>query len=401
MTGTSNVRRFVTNVAVNQTESAMGKIFMPTDKRQHIAARVAFFIAGFMVAAWGPMVPYARERAGLDDGQLGLLLLCLGAGSIVIMPFVAGLAARFGCRAVIVTGAVLMCFALPGLALGSSLPMLALSLAWLGGTLSTVDIAMNIQAVEIEKASDKPVMSGFHGLFSLGTVAGAGLVSLVLWQGGTPFVAALTVVAIVLALILPTAHGLITTGGERAARGFMMPRGIVLLLGLLCFISFLAEGAMLDWGAVFLIDHKNVDPSVAGVGYAVFASMITIGRLTGDRAVTAVGRPRVMALGAGLAAIGLLTLIHAPNFPVALIGFAVTGIGLANLVPVLFSTASRQHVMPENQALAGILAMGYTGLLAGPAALGFIAHHASLPLAFWAIIALLALVLACSRTVAR
>jgi predicted MFS family arabinose efflux permease len=156
---------------------AQPHLAIPTHAQQKSSTRWAFFIAGFAMAAWAPLVPFAKARAGLSEGSLGLLLLCLGVGSLLTMPLAGALASRFGCRRVIVAAAAVVCLALPLLAVFASWPLLAITLALFGAALGCMDCTINLQAVMVEKNSDRPLMSGFHGLFSVGCIAGAAGVS--------------------------------------------------------------------------------------------------------------------------------------------------------------------------------------------------------------------------------
>jgi predicted MFS family arabinose efflux permease len=357
--------------------------------REQNSTRVAFFIAGFGTAAWAPLVPFVKARTGIDDGLLGVLLLCLGAGSIVAMPMAGFLSARFGCRLVIVTSTVLLCFTLPLLASASSLPVVVAALLVFGASVGSVDVSMNIQAIIVERASGRPMMSGFHALFSLGGIAGAAGVTMSLTLGASPLSAILFVVAvIILALALAGPH-LLPYGSKSEGPAFAIPHGIVLFIGVLCFIVFLAEGAMLDWSAVFLTSVHGIEPSSAGLGYAAFAVTMTVGRFTGDRIVQRVGGARVVVFGSLCAAVGVLCAIAAPYWPMALLGFALVGVGCSNIVPVLFTSVGRQTAMPESVAVPAITTLGYAGILAGPAAIGILADVASLSASFLALAVLL------------
>ena len=225
------------------------------------STRIVFFIAGLGVAAWAPLVPFAKARSGLGDGALGLLLLCLGAGSIVAMAPAGALAARFGCRRVLIAATGMICLTLPLLATGSSLPVLVAALFIFGAGVGSLDCVVNIQAVIVERASRRPMMSGFHGLFSVGGIVGAGGVSALLGLGATPFVATLCVAAGILGVLVKAAPHLLPYGGEGDGSIFAIPRGIVLFIGILCFILFLTEAAVLDWSAVFLTSTRGVVPS--------------------------------------------------------------------------------------------------------------------------------------------
>jgi len=358
-------------------------------RMEQFSTRIGFFIAGFGIAAWAPLVPYAKARVGLNDGTLGLLLLCLGVGSIIAMPLAGALAARFGCRSVLIVSSVLICLCLPLLASVSSLSLLVATLFVFGASMGALDCTVNIQAIIVERASGKTMMSGFHGLFSLGGIIGAGGVSGLLSAGASPLISMWVVVAFMVIALLRASPHFLTYGSESDGPAFAVPRGVVLFIGLLCFTVFLTEGAMLDWSAVFLSSLRNVDPSYAGLGYAVFALTMTLGRFFGDAIVRRVGANRVIILGGLCAALGLALSTLIPSWEAALLGYALVGAGCSNIIPVLYSAVGRQKVMPENVAVPAITTLGYAGILAGPALIGFIAHASSLSLAFLIVAVLL------------
>lgn len=355
--------------------------FVP-GRLEQMSTRIAFFIAGLGIAAWAPLVPYAKARAGLDEGTLGLLLLCLGVGSILAMPIAGLLATRFGCRRVVSAGVLLIGAALPLLATVSSIPALIATLFMFGAGLGTVDSTVNLQAVIVERASGKHMMSGFHGLFSLGGIVGAAGVSALLGLGISPFGATLVVIAILIAALLKAAPHLLPYGSESSGPAFAVPHGIVLFIGLMCFIVFLTEGAVLDWSAVFLASERGIDTAYAGLGYAAFALTMTAGRLTGDVIVRRLGATKVIVLGGLTAAVGLALATFAPTWEAALAGYALVGAGCSNIVPVLYTAVGKQTVMPESIAVPAITTLGYAGILAGPAVIGFVAHSSSLSFAF-------------------
>ena len=346
------------------------------------STRIAFFIAGFGLAAWAPLVPYAKARAGLDEATLGLLLLCLGTGSILAMPMAGLLATRFGCRKVLIGGTLLICLALPLLASVTSIGLLIATLFVFGAGLGVVDSTVNLQAVIVERASARTMMSGFHGLFSVGAIAGAAGVSALLALGLSPLQAIGIVVVVLLAALLKAAAHLLPYGSKSSGPAFAIPHGVVLFIGLLCFIVFLAEGAMLDWSAVYLTTDKHIVEAYAGLGYAAFALTMTIGRLLGDTIVRRLGPTNVIVLGGLFAACGMALATLAPNWHIALLGYALVGVGCSNIVPVLYTAVGKQTVMPENIAVPAITTLGYAGILAGPAAIGFIADVSSLSSAF-------------------
>ncbi|MBX9931637.1 MAG: MFS transporter [Methylobacterium sp.] len=363
-----------------------------------LSTRLLFLIVGFGVAAWAPLVPFVKARAGLDDGGLGLLLLCLGVGSIAAMPVAGVLIARLGSRLVLLTAVAAIVVTLPILSLASDVVLLAASLLLFGAGMGGLDCLMNLQAVAVERFSGRPMMSGFHGLYSLGCIVGAAGFSAMLSLGASPSTAAVAVVACILAALAAALPGLLP-GERRGGPAFAIPRGRVLVLGLLCFAVFLTEGAALDWSAVFLIQERGLGASQAGLGYAAFSLTMTVGRLTGDAIVREVGRTRIVALGGLIAAAGLVIATLVPSWQATLLGYALVGAGCANIVPVLFTAVGRQRVMPERLAIPAVTTLGYAGVLAGPAAIGFVAHATSLSTALLMVAALLLGVAASARMV--
>ncbi|SFY20972.1 Fucose permease [Pseudomonas sp. NFACC49-2] len=355
--------------------------FIP-GRLEQMSTRIAYLIAGVGIAAWAPLVPYAKVRANLDEGTLGLLLLCLGVGSILAMPISGALAARFGCRRVLSGGTILICLALPLLATMTTLPWLVAALFVFGAGLGTVDSTVNLQAVIVERASGKTMMSGFHGMFSLGGIIGAAGVSALLGIGLSPLGATLVVNALLLVALFKAAPHLLPYGSESSGPAFAIPHGVVLFIGILCFIVFLAEGAVLDWSAVFLTTERGVETAYAGLGYAAFALTMTVGRLTGDSVVRRLGARRVIIFGGATAAAGFLLATLAPMWQAALLGYGLVGAGCSNIVPVLYTAVGKQTLMPEAIAVPAITTIGYAGILAGPALIGFVAHGSSLSIAF-------------------
>ncbi len=365
--------------------------------RQALSTRLVFFIVGFASAGWAPLVPFAKARLGIDEGVLGLLLLCLGGGSIVTMPAAGALTGRFGCRRVIVVASLALCLSLPVLAWASSAPLLVAGLLVFGGSVGAIDVSVNIQAIMVERESGRRLMSGFHGFYSLAGIVGAVGVTALLGAGASPLVAAVVVSLLCLVILAVAAPHLLARGAHGEGPAFALPRGVVWGLGALCFILFLAEGSVLDWSAVFLSSVRGMAKAYAGLGYAAFALTMTIGRLTGDRIVHRLGDGRVILIGGLCAAAGFALATLVGSWPVALVGYALVGAGCSNVVPVLFSSVGRQTAMPESAAVPAITTLGYAGILVGPAAIGLVAHVASLPIAFLIVAALLVGVAASGR----
>lgn len=371
--------------------------------KEQTATRIALFTAGAAIAAWAPIVPYVKIGAALDEAALGLLLLCLGCGSIIAMPLSGAMAQRYGCRLVIAVGSAAFILTLPILALVPSLPVLAITLFVFGAGIGTVDCVSNIQAVIVERASGRTMMSGFYALYSLGGLVGAAFTTCMLAIGLAPFVGALLASLGILACAIYAYPNHLPYGSDSAdenASTFYMPRGIVLILCLMAFTAFMAEGSALDWSAVFLTSVKSIDPAIAGLGFISFSFAMVIARLNGDLTVDVIGSTNVVMVSGALAALGMGLVALGNHWATALLGFAILGAGCANIVPVLFSAAGRQKVMPEAAAVTLLTTIGYSGILVGPAFVGFIAHATSLEIAFLILSALL-IILAIAGKVAR
>ena len=344
------------------------------------ATRIAFIANGLAFASWAPIIPFAKANTGVDEAALGLLLLCLGIGSVISMPITGWLCARHGTRPMILISALIMACALPFLAYLVEYWALAITLLIFGAAIGTLDVAMNIHAAEVEKRSERALMSGFHGMFSVGAICGAGFVTLMISYGVAPLIATLCVTgSVIIAILWVQSHYLITKSD--APEPFRPPSGIVKWLALLAGIAFLIEGAIMDWGALLMIERAVFSMEQAALGYIAFSITMLIGRLSGDYVVPRIGRRAILLGGGTLVVLGLIAITTLPSPTLNLIGFAVIGLGAANLVPVVFSAAGQQSDMDPNMAVASVTFVGYAGILLGPAIIGFGAQYTSLPLA--------------------
>jgi predicted MFS family arabinose efflux permease len=357
-----------------------------------LATRLAFLVAGFGVACWAPLVPFAKQRLGVDDAVLGLLLLCIGVGSVAAMLATGPLSARYGSRPVIVVSGIGLALILPLLTIAATPVTLGAALLFFGAALGSLDVAMNVHAVEVERAAVRPLMSGFHALFSIGGFAGATLMTFFLSLGIGAVVGTLIAAASMLAAMVVAWPRLLPATRAEDGPVFVRPKGVVLLLAGLAAAMFLAEGAILDWSALLIAGKGLVTDEQAGVGYVLFSIAMTTGRLLGDRLTGGIGDQATL-IGSGILAVaGFVVLLTAPIVVVALSGFLLIGLGAANIVPVLFRRAGSQTAMPPALAISAITTMGYAGILLGPGALGFVAKIIGLPAVFWILAGLVALV---------
>lgn len=354
-----------------------------------------FLMCGIATASWAPMVPFAKTRLDLDEAELGLVLLCLGIGSAGAMPLAGHLCHRLGSRRVLLVTGVASCAILPLLAVAPTALAMGAALAAFGAALGALDVAMNAHAVEVERQHGAPLMSGFHGLFSVGGLAGSLAIAGLLAAGASPLASVSLIAVALLAIVLTQLPALIETRAEPGAAQrsmFSLPSLRALLLGALCLIVFLAEGAMLDWSAVFLSAERSVAIAYAGVGYAAFSVAMATGRLLGDRITARLGPVRIARYGGALAAAGFVLATAVPSAAASMAGFVLVGLGASNIVPVLFSAAGRIADTPPSVALATVTTLGYAGVLSGPAAIGFVARATGLPVALGGVALLLAIV---------
>ena len=365
----------------------MGSIMGDTRKkeigmREVHAARAFFFIGGFGTATWAPLVPLLRERLMVGDDVLGMLLLCIGVGSLLTMPLSGALAMRLGCRRVVMTAAVLFAAILLLVSCVDALSLAVPIVLIFGAVMGCIDVVVNIVAVLVEKGIGRRIMSGMHAFWSLGGFVGAGLYGV--WVGLlglTPFQSTAIAAGLILLLTAVFGRHLIPYGGGSGAL-LALPRGIIVFVGMTAFIAFLSEGAVMDWGGVYLTTVRGMDLALAGTGYSVFSAAMLMMRFLGDRVVQRIGALLVAVGGALLAFGGILLVMFAPVDALLYVGFFAIGIGSANIVPVFFSLMGRQNVMPVSAAVSAVSTMGYLGILAGPAAIGFVSSLTTLQTAF-------------------
>ncbi|MBD8216583.1 MFS transporter [Erwinia persicina] len=349
------------------------------------ATRAIFFVTGMAMGLWAALVPYAQMRTHAEAGHLGLLLLCLGAGSLIAMLGSGRIIGIAGCRRVIVASVVLYCLMLPLLATLDDIRLLAASLFVFGMGIGLADVAINVQGTLVEQAADKPLMSGFHCLWSVGGIAGAGGGALLLGAGVTPLAATFWAVALIVLVTACSFPALLTAGGDdphQPVDTASRPNFRLVLMAIMAMICFMAEGSILDWSGIFMIQDRGMAVEHAGWGFAAFAVAMSLMRATGDAVVNRLGRQRVLVAGGMLGIAGYLIVVLVPGWIMALCGFVLVGIGAANIAPVLITLAGQEKVMPVHRAVALVATLGYLGILGGPALIGWVAHLTNLYVAF-------------------
>ena len=359
---------------------------------QRLSTRLAFFSLGFATAAWAPLIPFAQQRLHLNHADFGLLLLCSGLGAILAMPATGLLIYRLGCKILISLALLMLMLLLPALALGSTALSMAILLFLFGTAAGSLGVTVNFQAVLVEKNSEKPMMSGFHGMCSLGGLAGVMSVTALFALGVSPLLGIMIIsFALLCIAMLAVPYALSATEKEHNATAEIdqanaTPKKrsslLVILIGVICFISFLSEGAAMDWSGIYLTSEYGMNAAYAGLGYTFFAIAMTLGRLFGQTALKRLGENKLIHYSTICAALGLVIIVAAPHWMLVLVGYALLGLGSANIVPIMFSRVGRQNVMQKAAALSCVSTIAYTGSLAGPALVGIIGEYMGLSLVF-------------------
>ncbi|MEW9529522.1 MFS transporter [Microbispora sp. NPDC049125] len=371
-----------------------------TDRPSLLRARVAvyglFLLAGMAIGTWTARIPAIKGGLRLSDGELSLALLGIAAGAITGMQVVGRLVDRYGSYRTAVPMAIAQGLALVLPAHAPGLPALAVALFLFGAVHGTLDVAMNANAVVVERAYGRPIMSSFHAVFSVGGFAGAaagGLFAHAKVDAGTTFA---VVGAVILLISLLSARWAIrdnagpqagvSTGagghpGERPARRRLGPG--VLFLGVLAFCCLVGEGASADWSSVYLRESLGSSDGFAAAAYASFSIMMTAGRFAGDRLAARLGRVTLVRCCGGLAGAGLGVSLLVGHQTAGVIGFGLFGAGLSCIIPQVFSAAGHRDPAQSGRALAAVASLGYTGFLAGPVLIGGLAELVTLPYALF------------------
>jgi predicted MFS family arabinose efflux permease len=345
------------------------------------ATFTAFFINGAMIGTWVAQIPSVQDRLDVSKSTLGLALLCMASGAMIAMPLTGHVLDRRSSAAVTRTAALVY---LPLLALPLFAPspvLLGAALVLFGAANGAMDVAMNAHGVAVERTLHRPIMSSLHAGWSFGGLAGSGGVALGVALGVDPRAEGMIATALLwlLALLVTARLGSASAHSEHGAAGFALPSRGVLLIGALCFLVMVTEGAMGDWSGVYLRHDLGASASAAATGFAGFSLGMALARLAGDGLNRRWGAGRLLSAGMGLVTVALTLVLILGDPVVAVLGFALIGVGVANAVPLLFSAAGR--VPPSGPSLAAVFTVGYTGFIIGPPLIGLLGDAASLPAA--------------------
>jgi MFS family permease len=362
--------------------------------RWRMASATMFMVNGFLMGSWATQIPLLLPRHSITETTLGLLIFLLGVGAVGAMALTGGLIGRYGTRPVLQVFAIATTFSLAAAVLAPNLWVLSVTLVIMGALIGCMDVSMNANAVELERHLGRAIMSSSHGFWSLGGFIGASIGGWIIAklgaEGHALAVAGITFGAVLLAWpnILGDASTHVSASG--AATGKHWPRGgAIYVLGIMALLSMIPEGAVLDWAALYLQKEHGTGVSTAGLAFALFSATMAIMRFAGDALRNRFGAVITLRASALIAAAGLMGAAVSPNAALVIACFAIAGLGVANMVPVMFSAAGNFPGLSPGMGITTVTMMGYSGILVAPSSIGFVAEHAGFRLTFGVLAVLL------------
>lgn len=362
-----------------------------------LAASFHFLADGMIFGTWAALIPFFKAKFGVSEATLSIVLLAIAAGAIVSMPITGSLVARHGSRR------NLRYFA-PGFGLSLLLLVLApnfglfIAAAFLFGALKgAFNVSVNTQAITVENKLRKPVIPSFHALWSFGGMLAAFAVGAAMKFSVPPVAIVLGVLCLIGTLLIIFAPHLLdgdahpVSTNEKSPR-FRLPGGMLLKIGIVTFMVLFAEGVMMDWSVVYARTVSGAEPWLAPIAYGIFAGCMATGRVFGGTLISRLGPSHLLRFGGVLCMIGLVLVTTIHHWPATFLGFALTGLGLSNLIPILFSAGGRAHEGGAGNGIAMVSMMGYFGFLVGPPVIGGVSHWAGLPGAFAIVVAFAAFI---------
>ena len=360
--------------------------------RDRIGARWAvsglFFANGLLIGSWAPKLPVLMQRLQISEATAGMMVLILGLGSVSMMPVSGAITARHGSARAVRLAAVLAAPTILFMSLMPALWSVGLAIYLFGGFVGGMDVAMNANAVAVERVRKRAIMSSCHGFWSVGAFVGAGLGGIALSILGEIGHAVLVtlVVGAILALILPRVFDDASAGAHAERLPLRLPRSpLPYLIGALALCSMIPEGAIIDWAAVYLRRDLGSSVWLSGFGFAACAGTMALMRFLGDGIRQRLGAVRTLQLGTAVGALGLGLAALAPTPGWAILGFGLTGLGISNLVPIAFSAAGNLPGMAPGISMSVVTTLGYSGLLVAPGLIGFVAEHLPFSVIFFAL----------------
>lgn len=345
------------------------------------AVAALFAVNGFIMGAWVPQIPLLLPRHNITESTLGLLILCLGLGAVGAMLFAGRMIAARGSARVVMIFALASTPMLAAIVFAPNLWALALMMALMGALIGSMDVAMNANAVQVERRLHRAIMSSSHGFWSLGgfvgAIGGSWMIAQIGAEGQSLVVAGVSLLGVLAALPY-----LLKDAPEPAVDSAPPPKTALIsrdlglwVLGAMALFSMVPEGAVLDWAAIYLTKEFGADIFTSGLGFAFFAGTMAVMRFAGDSVRNRYGAVKTLRVSAVFGAVGLALGGAAPAAPLVIVGFAVAGLGVANMVPILFSAAGNRPGLPPGVGISTVTMVGYAGILIAPSTIGFVAEH--------------------------
>lgn len=357
---------------------------------QIYSAKAFYFLGGFGFTSWASLIPFLRQQLQIQDDHLGFLLLAVGLGALIMMMLAGSIAGRLGCRRSLTIAGLAIAVVLNVLCYVPAYAAALVMAVLLGSSLGLLDVVVNINGIFIERKVHKRLMSGLQAMWSLGNFAGAAFFASLLHLGfywKIVMIAGAVFIGLCVCFFAPHLHEERQASGKGAS--LVLPKGKIVLIGLVCTIAFLVEGSINDWSGVFMTTEKGIDISQSGLGLTLFTASAFLARLLGDSLTMHFGPRRLLALSLPVAFAGFLGILLISGGPLLFASYILIGVGCANTVPIFYSSLGTQKDMPVADAVAAVSTIGYAGILLAPAVLGFIGRAFSLTASFTLVMALL------------
>ncbi|MEQ9423066.1 MAG: MFS transporter [Cyclobacteriaceae bacterium] len=341
---------------------------------QRVAVSTLFFINGFLYANWASRLPELEQQLNISHAQLGSLLFTLALGAVSAMPFTGWFAMKFGSANVIKLMAVLICFSIVFLAVPDALIAVSLVFFMIGVSNGAMDVVMNEQAVLVERNWKKTIMSSFHAVWSIGMAVGAVAASL-FSKAEIPLQSHLMIVcSFALMIFLFATRYLIKerVKSDGQSSSFMLPTKAIIPLGLIAFCGMLSEGAMADWSAIYMNQVIGATEALSALVVGAFGVAMTIGRVFGDYLTEKLGKKKLMVMNAIVAILGFTLALGVATSLTTVVGFFMVGLGLATIVPIIYSTAGNTPGISPSLGIAMATTIGYSGFFVGPPVIGYL-----------------------------
>src|SRR5688572_6599792 len=383
----SVIKRFFIDTLTNiPSQPSASKLTM------RVAISSFYFCMGFSFASWASRIPDIKTRLQLSEAELGTLLLALPLGQLLTMPVSGRLVTKYGSRTIMTFAALLYAIELTNIGWAAQMWQLGLALFIFGVVGNMANISVNTQGVLAEKAYGRPIMTSFHGVWSIAGFTGALVGLLMMNLKLTPRQHFFIVAAFVFVIVFIARRYLIpgTTASTEKKRFFSKPEGVLVQLGVIAFCSMAAEGTMFDWSGVYFKEVVEAPRSLIILGYASFMIMMATGRFFGDKIIAGVGRKKLLQVSGIFILTGLMISVLFPYIVTATLGFIIVGLGVSSIIPTVYSTAARSTKIAPGMALASVSSIGFFGFLMGPPLIGYIAELANLRYSF-AVVALFGL----------